>query len=158
MGSFHKCIHGRKTLDSIFYRWNSRGVSVYTMQLQDEVLEIFVRWKKVEIFVRWKKVTRLDWQKIKVHCSYNNGEYPSDPFLQVWKNEDIQWHFTVKETTQHNGVAYNMDYAYWIRCSVCYLMLNHIKHFGRGYYICVLPNQQVVFDFFMRQDSYRGMS
>ncbi|KAH9656605.1 hypothetical protein KPL70_022746 [Citrus sinensis] len=53
----------------------SRRVWVYTMRANDEVLEIFVKWKKL--------VETQTGRKIKVLQSDNEGEYTSDPFLQV---------------------------------------------------------------------------
>ncbi|KAH9782763.1 retrovirus-related pol polyprotein from transposon TNT 1-94-like protein [Citrus sinensis] len=53
----------------------SRRVWVYTMRAKDEVLEIFVKWKKL--------VETQTGRKIKVLRSDNGGEYTSDPFLQV---------------------------------------------------------------------------
>ncbi|KAH9684587.1 hypothetical protein KPL70_013604 [Citrus sinensis] len=53
----------------------SRRVWVYTMRAKDEVLEIFVKWKKL--------VETQVGRKIKVLRSDNRGEYTSDPFLQV---------------------------------------------------------------------------
>ncbi|KAH9656608.1 hypothetical protein KPL70_022746 [Citrus sinensis] len=50
-------------------------VWVYTMRANDEVLEIFVKWKKL--------VETQTGRKIKVLQSDNEGEYTSDPFLQV---------------------------------------------------------------------------
>ncbi|KAH9714714.1 Integrase catalytic domain-containing protein [Citrus sinensis] len=64
----------------------SRRVWVYTMRAKDEVLEIFVKWKKL--------VETQTGRKIKVLRSDNGGEYTSDPFLQVWQNEGIKRHFT----------------------------------------------------------------
>ncbi|KAH9754532.1 Integrase catalytic domain-containing protein [Citrus sinensis] len=53
----------------------SRCVWVYTMRAKDEVLEIFVKWKKL--------VETQTGRKIKVLQSDNGGEYTSDQFLQV---------------------------------------------------------------------------
>ncbi|KAH9671777.1 retrovirus-related pol polyprotein from transposon TNT 1-94-like protein [Citrus sinensis] len=53
----------------------SRRVWVYTMQAKDEILEIFVKWKKL--------VETQTSRKIKILRSDNGGEYTSDPFLQV---------------------------------------------------------------------------
>ncbi|KAI5327166.1 hypothetical protein L3X38_026562 [Prunus dulcis] len=39
----------------------------------------------------------------------NGGEYRSDHFLKVCRDEGIVKHFTVKETLQHNGVAERMN-------------------------------------------------
>ncbi|KAH9673193.1 Integrase catalytic domain-containing protein [Citrus sinensis] len=76
-------------------------VWVYTMRVKDEVLEIFVKWNKL--------VETQIGRKIKVLRSNNEGEYTSDPFLQVYQNEGIKRHFTVRHTPQHNGVAERMN-------------------------------------------------
>ena len=39
-------------------------------------------------------------KKIKVLHSDNRGEYTSNPFPQLCRNEDIKRHFTVRETLQ----------------------------------------------------------
>ncbi|KAH9656595.1 hypothetical protein KPL70_022738 [Citrus sinensis] len=79
----------------------SRRVWVYTMRAKDEVLEIFMKWKKL--------VETQTSRKIKVLRSDNGGEYTSDPFLQVCQNEGIKRHFTVRHTPQQNGVAERMN-------------------------------------------------
>ncbi|KAH9670687.1 retrovirus-related pol polyprotein from transposon TNT 1-94-like protein [Citrus sinensis] len=79
----------------------SRRVWVYTIQAKDEVLEIFVKWKKL--------VETQTGRKIKVLRSDNGGEYTSDPFLQVCQNEGIKRHFIVRHTPQQNGVAEHMN-------------------------------------------------
>ncbi|KAH9793297.1 hypothetical protein KPL71_004477 [Citrus sinensis] len=79
----------------------SRRVWVYTMRVKDEVLDIFVKWKKL--------VETQTGRKIKVLRSNNGGEYTSDPFLQVCQNEGIKRHFTVRHTPQQNGVAKRMN-------------------------------------------------
>ncbi|KAH9650170.1 Integrase catalytic domain-containing protein [Citrus sinensis] len=79
----------------------SRRVWVYTMRAKDEVLEIFVKWKKL--------VETQTGRKIKVLRSDNGGEYTSDPFLQVCQNEGIKRHFTVRHTPQQNSVAERMN-------------------------------------------------
>ncbi|KAH9717385.1 hypothetical protein KPL71_021793 [Citrus sinensis] len=53
----------------------SRRVWLYTMRTKDEVLEIFVKLKKL--------VETQTGRKIKVLRSDNEGEYTSDPFFQV---------------------------------------------------------------------------
>ncbi|KAH9666242.1 Integrase catalytic domain-containing protein [Citrus sinensis] len=79
----------------------SRRVWVYTMRAKDEVLEIFVKWKKL--------VETQTGRKIKVLRSDNGGEYTSDLFLQVCQNEGIKRHFTMRYTPQQNGVAERMN-------------------------------------------------
>ena len=44
-------------------------------------------------------------RKINVLRSYNRGEYKSDPFLKLCRDEGIYKHFTVRETSQQNGIA-----------------------------------------------------
>ncbi|KAH9650850.1 Integrase catalytic domain-containing protein [Citrus sinensis] len=68
---------------------------------EDEVLEIFVKWKKL--------VETQTGRKIKVLRSDNEREYTSDLFLQVYQNEGIKRHFIVKDTPQQNGVAERMN-------------------------------------------------
>ena len=53
----------------------SKCVWVYTMRVKDEILEIFLKWKKLV-------ETQTD-GKIKVLCYDNENEYTFDPFLQV---------------------------------------------------------------------------
>ncbi|KAH9768967.1 Integrase catalytic domain-containing protein [Citrus sinensis] len=48
-------------------------------------------------------------RKIKVLRYDNEGEYTSNPFLQVCQNEGIKRHFTVRHTPQQNGVAERMN-------------------------------------------------
>ncbi|KAH9688249.1 Integrase catalytic domain-containing protein [Citrus sinensis] len=75
----------------------SRRVWMYTMRAKDEVLEIFMKWKKL--------VETQSGRKIKVLRSDNGGKYTSDPFLQICQNEGIKRHFTVRYTAQQNGMA-----------------------------------------------------
>ena len=73
----------------------------YSMKHKDEVLEVFLTWKKmIEVQTGKKiKVLRLD----------NGGEYKSDLFLKVCKKERIMRHFIVKKTPQQNGIAERMN-------------------------------------------------
>jgi len=48
-------------------------------------------------------------RKIKVLCSDNEGEYTSDPFLQLCRDEGIERHFIVRETPQQNEIVERMD-------------------------------------------------
>ena len=48
-------------------------------------------------------------RKIKVLHLDNGGEYTSDPFPQLCRDEGIERHFTVRETFQENGVAERMN-------------------------------------------------
>ncbi|KAH9770422.1 hypothetical protein KPL71_012370 [Citrus sinensis] len=79
----------------------SRRVWVYTMRAKDEVIEIFMKWKKLV-------ETQTD-RKIKVLQFDNGGEYTSYSFLQVCQNEGIKRHFTVRHTPQQNGVVERMN-------------------------------------------------
>ena len=79
----------------------SRRVWVYTMRHKDEVLKIFLKWKKMIETQTGRKIRRLR--------SDNGGEYKSDPFLQVCQEEGIVRHFTVRGTPQQNGVAERMN-------------------------------------------------
>ena len=48
-------------------------------------------------------------RKIKVLRSDNGGEYTSDPFLQLCRDEGIKRYFTVRETPKQNGVTETMN-------------------------------------------------
>ncbi|BBG98496.1 hypothetical protein Prudu_007914 [Prunus dulcis] len=71
------------------------------MKRKDEVLKIFLKWKKM--------IETQSGRKIKTLRSDNGGEYKSDPFLKVCQDEGIVRHFTVRETPQQNGVAERMN-------------------------------------------------
>ncbi|KAH9716238.1 Integrase catalytic domain-containing protein [Citrus sinensis] len=79
----------------------SRRVWVYTMRAKVEILEIFVKWKKLVETQTDRKIKELQYD--------NGGEYTFDPFLQVCQNEGIKGHFTVRHTPQQNGVAERMN-------------------------------------------------
>ena len=79
----------------------SRYVWVYTMKHKDEVLGIFLKWKKMIETQTGRKIKRLR--------SDNGGEYKSDPFQKICQNEGIVRHFTVPGTPQQNGVAERMN-------------------------------------------------
>ena len=57
-------------------------------------------------------------RKIKILRSDNGGEYKSDLFPQLCRNEGIKRHFTVRETPQQNGVTerFNRTLLEKIRC------------------------------------------
>jgi len=60
--------------------------------------------------VEWKRnMEKGTLRKIKVLCSNNGGEHTSVPFLQLCHNECIERHFTVRETSQQNGVVEKMN-------------------------------------------------
>ena len=63
-------------------------------EAQRGVLQLFVEWKK--------NMEKNTGRKIKVLRSDNRGEYKSDPFLKLCRDEGILRHFTVRETPQQN--------------------------------------------------------
>ena len=67
----------------------SRRYWVYTKKHKEKVLELFVEWKK-----NMEKSTR---RKIKALLSDNGGEYKSDSFLKLCRNEGIVRHFTIRK-------------------------------------------------------------
>ena len=79
----------------------SRRVWVYTMKTKDEVLRVFLMWKKM--------VETQTGRKIKCLRTDNGGEYRSDPFLKICEEEGIVRHFTVRNTPQQNGVAERLN-------------------------------------------------
>ncbi|KAH9805146.1 hypothetical protein KPL71_002341 [Citrus sinensis] len=79
----------------------SRKVWVYLMKNKNEVLGIFLKWKKM--------VETQTGRKIKRFRSDNGGEYKNDPFLQICQDEGIVRHFTIRDTPQQNGVAERMN-------------------------------------------------
>ena len=81
----------------------SRQVWVYTMRHKDEVLDVFLKWKKLIETQIGRKIKQLRFD--------NGGEYKSDPFLKVCQDEGIVCYFTIKGTPQQNGVAKRMKYT-----------------------------------------------
>ena len=66
--------------------------------------------KVLELFVKWEKnLERSTGRKIKVLRSDNGGEYRSDPFLKLCRDEGKERHFTVREIPQQNGVEERMN-------------------------------------------------
>ena len=61
---------------------------MYTMKTKDEVLGIFLKWKKMVETQTGRKVKRL-------HTD-NGEEFKNDPFLKVCEEEGIVRHFTVR--------------------------------------------------------------
>ncbi|GMP87678.1 hypothetical protein CsSME_00039951 [Camellia sinensis var. sinensis] len=97
----------------------SRRVWIYTMKHKDEVLDIFLTWKKM--------IETQTGRRIKKLRSDNGGEYTSDPFFEVCQNAGIVRHFTVPGTPQQNGVAERMnrtlvEKAFWGEA------LNYARH------------------------------
>ena len=68
----------------------SRKVLVYTLRNKDEVLEIFLMWKKM--------IGNQTRRKIKVLRSDGDIEYRSDPFIAICKENEISRHFIVRYT------------------------------------------------------------
>jgi len=71
------------------------------MKHKGEVLKLFVEWKK-----NLEKSTR---RKIKVLQSDNGGEYKSNSFLKLCRDEGIDRHFTVRKIPQQNWVVERMN-------------------------------------------------
>ena len=71
------------------------------MRHKDEVLDIFLKWKKLIETQIGRKIKRLRFD--------NGGECKFDPFLKVCQDEGICRHFTIKGAPQQNGVAERMN-------------------------------------------------
>ena len=54
-------------------------------------------------------------RKIKILRFDKGVEYKSDLFLQLFHNEGIERHFTMRETLQQNRMAENSTVHYWRR-------------------------------------------
>ena len=67
-------------------------------------------------------------RKIKVLCLDNGGEYTSDHFLQLCREEGIERHFTVR-TPQQNGVIERMNRTFQRRSGACRYYANISKSF-----------------------------
>jgi len=89
----------------------SRQNWVYTMSHQSEVPNTFVEWKR--------RMKLQSDRKIKILRSDNRGEYKSDPFLQLCYNEDIEGHFTVRETANKMGRQKDLTVPCWRRYGAC---------------------------------------
>ena len=93
------------------------------MKHKGKVLELFVEWKK--------NLEKSTGRKIKVLRSDNRGEYnKSDPFLKLCRDVGIDRHFTVRETSQQNGVAERLNRTLLEKSVVCYLMPDYQRIFG----------------------------
>ena len=93
------------------------------MSHKSEVLDIFVEWRK--------RMELQTGRKSKILKSDNGGEYKSDPFLQLCRDEGIDKCFTVRETSQQNRVAerFNHTLLEKIWCLLSNSWLN--KSFGQ---------------------------
>nr|GEW84676.1 retrotransposon protein, putative, Ty1-copia subclass [Tanacetum cinerariifolium] len=74
---------------------------VYTLKTKDEVLGVFIKWKKMMETQTCRKIKHLR--------TNNDGEYKNDLFTKFCKNEDIVRHFTVRHAPQQNRVAERMN-------------------------------------------------
>ncbi|GJU44747.1 transposable element [Tanacetum coccineum] len=79
----------------------SRRVWVYTLKTKDEVLGVFIKWKKMMETQTCRKIKHLR--------TDNGGEYKNDLFTKFCEDEGIVRHFTVRHTPQQNGVAERMN-------------------------------------------------
>ena len=74
--------------------------------------------------------------------SDNRGEYTSNHFLQLCSDEDIERHFTVRETSQQNGVAerINMTLLEKVRCMLSNASISKFFWTETLTYACHLVN------------------
>ncbi|KAK8914559.1 hypothetical protein KSP39_PZI024198 [Platanthera zijinensis] len=113
----------------------SKYVWVYTMKSKNEVLEIFVIWKK------W--IENQTDKEIRYIRSDNEDEYTSKAFLQEYQRSDIEHHFTVRETPQQNGVSERMNRTLVekVRCMLSNAELGRIFWAETIDYACHLMNR-----------------
>ncbi|GJR70396.1 retrovirus-related pol polyprotein from transposon TNT 1-94 [Tanacetum coccineum] len=76
-------------------------VWVYTLKIKDEVLGVYLKWKKMMEIQTWRKIKYLR--------TYNDGEYKNDLFIKFCEDEGIIRHYTVKHIPQQNGVVERMN-------------------------------------------------
>lgn len=88
------------------------------MNHKDEVLSVFLNWKKM--------VENQTGRKIKVLRTDNGGEYTSDPFHKACREEGIVRHLTVPRTPQQNGVVVRLNRTLLekVRCMLLQACLN----------------------------------
>ncbi|GJR29297.1 retrovirus-related pol polyprotein from transposon TNT 1-94 [Tanacetum coccineum] len=79
----------------------SRRVWVYTLKTKDEVLGVFIKWKKMMETQTCRKIKHLR--------TDNVGEYKNDLFIKFCEDECIVRHFTVRHTPQQNRVVERMN-------------------------------------------------
>ncbi|GJU57695.1 retrovirus-related pol polyprotein from transposon TNT 1-94 [Tanacetum coccineum] len=70
----------------------SRRVWVYMLKTKDEVLGLFIKWKKMMETQTFRKIKHLR--------TNNGGEYKNDLFTKFCEDEGIVRHFTVRHTPQ----------------------------------------------------------
>ena len=112
------------------------------MRHKGEVLELFVKWKKNLERSTGEKYGR----EVQVLRSDNGGEYKSDPFLQLYLDEGIERHFTVRETPQQNGVAERMNRTLLekVRCMLSNASLSKKFWAEALAYACYLVNRLLI--------------
>ncbi|GKB74211.1 retrovirus-related pol polyprotein from transposon TNT 1-94 [Tanacetum coccineum] len=76
-------------------------VWVYKLKTKDEVLGVFIKWKKMMGTQTCRKIKHLR--------TDNVGEYKNDLFIKFCEDEGIVRHFTVRHTRQQNRVAERMN-------------------------------------------------
>nr|GEV05732.1 retrovirus-related Pol polyprotein from transposon TNT 1-94 [Tanacetum cinerariifolium] len=80
---------------------SSYKVWVYTLKIKDEVLGVFIKWKKMMENQTCKKIK---------HLQTDNGMvYKIDLFTKSYEDEGIVRHFTIRHIPKHNGVAERMN-------------------------------------------------
>ena len=85
-------------------------------------------------------------RKIKVLHSDNKGEYISDSFLQLCRDEGIERHFTVRKIPQQNGVAerMNMTFPEKVQCMLSTAGIS--KYFwAEAAYACYLVSRLTLY-------------
>nr|GFC62419.1 retrovirus-related Pol polyprotein from transposon TNT 1-94 [Tanacetum cinerariifolium] len=91
----HNSIFCLITCNDVYPVW------VYTLKTNDEVLGVFIKWKKMMETQTCKKIK---------HLRTDNGrEYKNDLFTKFCEEEGIIRHFIVRHTPQQNGVAEPMN-------------------------------------------------
>ena len=82
-------------------------------------------------------------RKIKVLRSENGGEYTSDSFLQLCRDEGIESHFTVRKILQQNAVAerMNMTLLEKVRCMLSNNSISKYFWAEALAYACYLVNR-----------------
>ena len=67
-------------------------------------------------------------RRVKTLRSDNGGEYTTNPFFEVYQDEGIKRHFTVRKTPQQNGVAERMNriLVEKVRCMLSYSGLSKV--------------------------------
>ncbi|GJU17393.1 retrovirus-related pol polyprotein from transposon TNT 1-94 [Tanacetum coccineum] len=108
---------------------------VYTLKTKDEVLGVFIKWKKM--------IETQTCRKIKHLRTDNGGEYKNDLFTKFCEDESIVMHFTVRHTPQQNGVAerINRTFLEKVRCMLSNAGLGKEFWAEAVTYVCHLVNR-----------------